>query len=277
MRPSRVRKSSSPYDESVEAAAGARCAAEQDGYWPFQDWVFANQNGENEGAFAAARLTSMASAAGLDVTTWKACVATGQPRSRPTKAETARGRRRRRQRHADDAAQRRDDRRPQERHGARRDDRRGGRGRERRVSDPAGTRGRFGLALTALAVVGLAIASYLLAVRVLGEAPACGPVKGCETVAASEYATVFGDPGRPVRRRLLDRPGRRLPRLVAARRPASAVRRLRPRARRDHRGRLPDLPRAVRHRGDLRLVRVLRRHDRGRLAVAAFAAWATSG
>jgi len=57
-----------------------------------------------------------------------------------------------------------------------------------------GTRGRFGLALTGLAVLGLAIATYLLTVRVLGEAPACGPVKGCETVAASEYAEVFGIP-----------------------------------------------------------------------------------
>jgi len=55
-------------------------------------------------------------------------------------------------------------------------------------------RGRFGLALTTLAIAGLCIATYLLAVRLLGEAPACGPVQGCETVAASEYATVFGIP-----------------------------------------------------------------------------------
>jgi uncharacterized membrane protein len=48
--------------------------------------------------------------------------------------------------------------------------------------------------MTVLALAGFAIASYLLAVRVLGEAPACGPVKGCETVAASEYATLFGLP-----------------------------------------------------------------------------------
>jgi uncharacterized membrane protein len=61
------------------------------------------------------------------------------------------------------------------------------------MTEPA-TRGRFGLALTALALVGLAIATYLLAVRLLGEAPACGPVHGCETVAASEYATMFGIP-----------------------------------------------------------------------------------
>jgi len=81
-------KSQSAYDESVEAAAGARCAATQGSYWPFQDWVFANQNGENEGAFAAARLASVASAAGLDVTAWKACVATGQEQT-AARSETA--------------------------------------------------------------------------------------------------------------------------------------------------------------------------------------------
>jgi len=48
--------------------------------------------------------------------------------------------------------------------------------------------------MTLLALAGLAVASYLLAARVIGEAPACGPVKGCDTVAASEYATVLGVP-----------------------------------------------------------------------------------
>lgn len=48
--------------------------------------------------------------------------------------------------------------------------------------------------MTALAVAGLGIATYLLAARILGEAPACGPLKGCETVASSEYATLFGVP-----------------------------------------------------------------------------------
>jgi uncharacterized membrane protein len=66
------------------------------------------------------------------------------------------------------------------------------------VSEPrakeAAPRGRFGLALTLLALVGLAVATYLLTVRVLGDAPMCGPVEGCDTVAASEYATVFGLP-----------------------------------------------------------------------------------
>ena len=48
--------------------------------------------------------------------------------------------------------------------------------------------------MSSLALVGFGIAAYLLASRILGEAPACGPVKGCETVAASEFATLFGVP-----------------------------------------------------------------------------------
>jgi uncharacterized membrane protein len=54
--------------------------------------------------------------------------------------------------------------------------------------------GRWGGAMVVLALLGLAIAAYLLAVRVLGEAPACGPIRGCDTVAASPYATVLGLP-----------------------------------------------------------------------------------
>jgi len=55
-------------------------------------------------------------------------------------------------------------------------------------------RGAWGAATTALALAGLGIATYLLTVRLLGGAPACGPIQGCDTVAASEYATVLGLP-----------------------------------------------------------------------------------
>lgn len=60
--------------------------------------------------------------------------------------------------------------------------------------DETRARGRFGAAMTIIAVAGLGIAAYLLAARILGEPPACGPIKGCETVASSEYATLFGVP-----------------------------------------------------------------------------------
>jgi protein-disulfide isomerase len=83
-------RSGSAYDESVEAAAGARCAASQARYWPFHDWVFANQNGENEGAYADARLRAMATSAGLDVSVWDACRATGEQQA-AVRAETQEG------------------------------------------------------------------------------------------------------------------------------------------------------------------------------------------
>ena len=81
-------KSTSSYDESVEAGAGARCAADQGRYWSYQDWTFANQSGENEGAYAATRLTAIATAAGLDIGAWQACVATGSAQQ-AVRAETS--------------------------------------------------------------------------------------------------------------------------------------------------------------------------------------------
>jgi protein-disulfide isomerase len=78
------------YDESVEAGAGARCAAEQDLYWPFHDWVFANQVGENQGAYRDERLRAIATAAGLDVVAWDACRATGEQQA-AVRAETQQG------------------------------------------------------------------------------------------------------------------------------------------------------------------------------------------
>lgn len=78
------------YDESVEAGAGARCAAEQGAYWAFHDWLFANQVGENQGAFRDERLRAIATAAGLDVATWDACRATGEQQA-AVRAETQQG------------------------------------------------------------------------------------------------------------------------------------------------------------------------------------------
>ena len=45
-----------------------------------------------------------------------------------------------------------------------------------------------------MTLVGLGVSSYLVAVRLLGEAPSCGPVRGCETVTTSEYSTIAGVP-----------------------------------------------------------------------------------
>jgi protein-disulfide isomerase len=80
-------RSGSSYDESVEAAAGARCAADQNLYWPFHNWLFANQVGENQGAFRDERLRGIATSAGLDVVAWDACRATGEQQA-AVRAET---------------------------------------------------------------------------------------------------------------------------------------------------------------------------------------------
>ena len=45
-------------------------------------------------------------------------------------------------------------------------------------ADPA-TRGPLGLPLLVATIAGLVIAAYLVAVRVMGESPVCGPLRGC--------------------------------------------------------------------------------------------------
>jgi protein-disulfide isomerase len=62
-------------DESLELAAGARCAAEQDRYWQFHDLVFWNQGRENRGDHDAAFIARVADQAALDRTRWDACLA----------------------------------------------------------------------------------------------------------------------------------------------------------------------------------------------------------
>ena len=47
-----------------------------------------------------------------------------------------------------------------------------------------------GWILVVLDLIGLAIAGYLSVVELGGGVPVCGPLKGCETVAASEYAWI---------------------------------------------------------------------------------------
>lgn len=62
-------------DESLELAAGARCAAEQNRYWQFHDFIFWNQGGENVGDYTEAYLSSIATRSGVDKTAWDACMA----------------------------------------------------------------------------------------------------------------------------------------------------------------------------------------------------------
>jgi uncharacterized membrane protein len=50
------------------------------------------------------------------------------------------------------------------------------------------------MTIVVLALVGLGIAGYLLAVHLAGGVPYCGPSGGCEVVQESEYSRVFGIP-----------------------------------------------------------------------------------
>jgi uncharacterized membrane protein len=51
-----------------------------------------------------------------------------------------------------------------------------------------------GVVLASLDLIGLAIAGYLSVIELQGELPYCGPLKGCEEVALSQYARVGGVP-----------------------------------------------------------------------------------
>jgi protein-disulfide isomerase len=75
-------------DESLELAAGARCAAEQDRYWEFHDLVFWNQGRENRGDHSVAFVARIAEAAALDTAAFDACQARSDVRAAIT-AETS--------------------------------------------------------------------------------------------------------------------------------------------------------------------------------------------
>jgi protein-disulfide isomerase len=60
-------------DESLELAAGAYCAAQQNRYWQFHDLVFWNQGRENQGDHNVAFIANVAAQAGVDVAAWTTC------------------------------------------------------------------------------------------------------------------------------------------------------------------------------------------------------------
>jgi protein-disulfide isomerase len=68
-------------NESQELAAGAACAADQDRYWQFHDFVFWNQGRENLGDHHAAFIASIADAVEVDRAAWDACMAAGDVRT----------------------------------------------------------------------------------------------------------------------------------------------------------------------------------------------------
>ena len=60
--------------ESDQAANAAMCANEQDTFWDMHSILFANWNGENQGAFSSRRLQAMAESLGLDMEAFNSCL-----------------------------------------------------------------------------------------------------------------------------------------------------------------------------------------------------------
>ena len=59
--------------ESDQAANASMCAMEQGRFWDYHDMLYANQQGENKGAFNDKRLLTFAEALGLDMSAFKQC------------------------------------------------------------------------------------------------------------------------------------------------------------------------------------------------------------
>ncbi len=64
--------------ESVWAAEASECAADQNYFWEYHAALYANQNGENRGAFEKEKLKQFAAALGLEAATFNACLDSGQ-------------------------------------------------------------------------------------------------------------------------------------------------------------------------------------------------------
>ena len=64
--------------ESQAAAEAAYCAGDQGKYWEYHDILFANQTGENVGAFSTRRLQAFAQALSLNMDAFNSCLNSGK-------------------------------------------------------------------------------------------------------------------------------------------------------------------------------------------------------
>lgn len=76
-------------DESHWAAVAASLAADQNRFWPFHDYLFANLLGENVGSYSLERLLAIGEAAGLDMDRFKAGLVLEQARERFAELDAA--------------------------------------------------------------------------------------------------------------------------------------------------------------------------------------------
>ncbi|MCL6641702.1 MAG: DsbA family protein [Candidatus Bipolaricaulota bacterium] len=68
--------------ESLWAAEATYCAAEQGGFWAYHDKLFANQRGENRGAFSKPNLVRFARELGLKAEDFQICLDSGRYREK---------------------------------------------------------------------------------------------------------------------------------------------------------------------------------------------------
>jgi protein-disulfide isomerase len=64
--------------ESGYAAEASECAGDQDAFWEYHDLLFANQSGENQGAFEKDKLKKFALDLGLDEAAFNECLDSGK-------------------------------------------------------------------------------------------------------------------------------------------------------------------------------------------------------
>lgn len=64
--------------ESEWAAEASECAAEQEAFWEYHDWLFDSQSGENQGAFNKDNLKQFAADLGLETEAFAECLDSGR-------------------------------------------------------------------------------------------------------------------------------------------------------------------------------------------------------
>lgn len=64
--------------ESKWAGEASECAADQNAFWEYHDFLFNNQNGENKGAFNKDNLKAFAVQLALDPQTFNECLDSGK-------------------------------------------------------------------------------------------------------------------------------------------------------------------------------------------------------
>jgi len=64
--------------ESKWSAEASECAADQDAFWEYHDFLYVNQGGENRGAFSKDNLKRFAADLGLDTDQFDECLDAGK-------------------------------------------------------------------------------------------------------------------------------------------------------------------------------------------------------